>query len=188
MSHGTNPVQRTAPIPIAPKPPRPDPAPQRQGQDSFRRFEIGPPSLPATRGSTERVSASAPSSSNTRSQPPCEACHHSSSRCIPSEDDDGCMSCQVNAAECSLSSSPQTRKRKLNGESSINLAGKRRFVPFSISDSLVSDLDRLPLSALLALGRCLISTRTFLSPQRVPIRTQPYRGIRFSSLNAEIGD
>ena len=38
------------------------------------------------------------------------------------------MSCQVNAAECSLSSSPQSRKRKLNGDHSHEISGKRRFV------------------------------------------------------------
>lgn len=127
MAHN-NSVQRTAPIPIAPKPPRPEPATSRQ--DSLRRFEIGPASLHA-RGATDSVSVSAPSAYNGQSIPPCRACRYSGSRCIPSEDDDGCMSCQVNAAECSLSSSssPQSRKRKLEGQQhSHEISGKRRFV------------------------------------------------------------
>jgi hypothetical protein len=126
MAHNSNPVQRTAPIPIAPKPPRLEPAPQRQ-DNSLRRFEIGPASLHA-RGSTDSVSASAPTSNNARARSPCQACRYAGTRCIPSEDEEGCMSCQVNAAECSLSSSPQSRKRKLNGESSVEISGKRRFV------------------------------------------------------------
>lgn len=125
MTHNNISVQRTAPIPIAPKPPRPEPATHRQ--DSLRRFEIGPASL-QTRGSTDSVSASAPAFGNSQTLPPCRACRYAGTRCIPSEDDDGCMSCQVNAAECSLSSSPQSRKRKLNGEPSHEISGKRRFV------------------------------------------------------------
>ncbi|KAI6784232.1 Transcriptional activator protein-like protein [Emericellopsis cladophorae] len=121
MTHNNNPsVQRTAPIPIAPKPPRPEPAAHRH-PNSFRRFEIGPPSLQGR----DAVSVSAPanpSHGGAASLPPCRACASTSSRCIPSEDDEGCISCQVNAAECSLlssaQSSPQTRKRKLNGHRS----------------------------------------------------------------------
>lgn len=124
MAHNNNSVQRTAPIPIAPKPlaPRPEPATHRQ-PESFRRFEIGPSSL-HTRDS---VSASAPTPSNGQSLPPCRACRYAGTRCIPSEDDEGCISCQVNAADCSLSSSPQSRKRKLNGDNS-EISGKKRFV------------------------------------------------------------
>lgn len=59
--------------------------------------------------------SSAPSSAS-GPLPPCLACRQAGSRCIPSEDDDGCISCQVNADECSLSlSAPSlsSRKRKL---------------------------------------------------------------------------
>jgi hypothetical protein len=124
MAHINNAVQRTAPIPIAPKPlaPRPEPATHRQ-PESFRRFEIGPSSLHAR----DSVSASAPTPSNGQSLPPCRACRYAGSRCIPSEDDQGCISCQVNADDCSLSSSPQSRKRKLNGDTA-EVIGKKRFV------------------------------------------------------------
>lgn len=124
MTHNNNSVQRTAPIPIAPKPlaPRPDSAAHRQ-PESFRRFEIGPSSLHAR----DSVSASAPTPSNGQSLPPCRACRYAGTRCIPSEDDEGCISCQVNAADCSLSSSPQSRKRKLNGDTP-EISDKKRSV------------------------------------------------------------
>lgn len=128
MTHNNNSVQRTAPIPIAPKPlaPRPEPATHRQ-PESLRRFEIGPSSLHAR----DSVSASAPTPSNGQSLPPCRACRYAGTRCIPSEDEEGCISCQVNAADCSLSSSPQSRKRKLNGDTP-EISGKKRFVNFVI--------------------------------------------------------
>jgi hypothetical protein len=129
MNH-INSVQRTAPIPIAPKPPRIETATQRQ--DSLRRFEIGSGSLHA-RAPTD--SASAPASSapiNGQSVPPCQACQYSGTRCILSEDDETCMPCQVNATECSLSSStssPQSRKRRINGtDTPLEMIGKRRLV------------------------------------------------------------
>lgn len=126
MAHNNYSVQRTAPIPIAPKPPRPEPT-SATHKDSLRRFEIGPSSL-QTRGSTDSVSASAPTPSSGQSLPPCRACRYAGTRCIPSEDDEGCKSCQASAAECSLSSSPQFRKRRLNGALSHEIRGKRRFV------------------------------------------------------------
>lgn len=119
-------VSRTAPIPIAPKPPRPEPA---KYQESPRRFEIGSVGLhPRVSTDSPSVSASAPASC--QPVPPCRACQHSRSRCIPSEDDDGCIPCQVNATDCSLSSStpsPGSRKRKLNGRVH-EISTKRRFV------------------------------------------------------------
>ncbi|CAH0052712.1 unnamed protein product [Clonostachys solani] len=134
MNH-INTVQRTAPIPIAPKPPRIETAAQRQ--DNLRRFEIGSGSLHA-RASTD--SASAPASSapiNGQSVPPCQACQYSGTRCILSEDDETCMPCQVNATECSLSSStssPQSRKRRINGtDTPLEMIGKRSSPGNSIS-------------------------------------------------------
>lgn len=164
MTHNNNSVQRTAPIPIAPKPPRPEPVSHRQ--DSLRRFEVGPASL-QTRASTDSVSASAPAPSNTQSLPPCRACRYTGTRCIPSEDDDGCMSCQVNAAECSLSSSPQSRKRKPNGDPYHEISGKRRFVicdcftqsPF-VTPSAIP-----PFSSLSSTHTCMLS---FRSPSKIP--------------------
>lgn len=127
MTHNSTIVPRTAPIPIAPKPPRPEPA---RYQESPRRFEIGSVGLhPRVATDSSSVSASAPASS--QPLPPCRACVDARTKCIPSEDDDGCISCQVNATDCSLSSStssPGSRKRKLNGGISHEISGKRRSV------------------------------------------------------------
>ena len=148
MTHNSTIVPRTAPIPIAPKPPRPEPA---RYQESPRRFEIGSVGLhPRIATDPSSVSASAPASS--QPLPPCRACVDARTKCIPSEDDDGCISCQVNATDCSLSSStssPGSRKRKLNGGISHEISGKRRSVssahaPRSLADSTTAL--RLPLT------------------------------------------
>lgn len=130
MAHNNTTVPRTAPIPIAPKPPRPELATH---QDSPRRFEIGSVGLHTTsRGSVESSAVSGSAPTNTQPVPPCRSCQYSGTRCILSEDDDGCVPCQVNATDCSLSessSSPGSRKRKLNGGiPSREISGKRRFV------------------------------------------------------------
>lgn len=131
MTHQSS-VQRTAPIPIAPKPPRTEPNNNRQDTNNLRRFEIGPASL-HSRGpvdsATASVSASASSTGGGASLPPCRACRFSGTRCTLGEDEDlGCTQCQISGSGCSLSSSPQSRKRKLNGESSHETSGKRRYV------------------------------------------------------------
>ncbi|KAF4840005.1 Transcriptional activator protein DAL81 [Colletotrichum siamense] len=100
-------VVRTAPIAIAPKPPR------RQNsylQDSFTNLDILRGSMPG-REITESVG-----SYTTRSLSPCESCQRSRVRCIVSEDDDSCIPCQASGSDCSLLNSPQPRKRKLNGD------------------------------------------------------------------------
>ncbi|KAK4190857.1 fungal-specific transcription factor domain-containing protein [Podospora australis] len=94
-------VPRTAPIAIAPKPPRF--APSRQGSiqlDSFRSGIDSPDS----------------GSVSGHSSPPCEACLRRRSDCVMSEDDDNCVACQYSGTECSLVDSPLQRKRKLNGD------------------------------------------------------------------------
>lgn len=94
-------VPRTAPIAIAPKPPRFPPS--RQGSihlDSFRNGFDSPDS-----GS---VSGHSP--------PFCEACLRRRSDCVLSEDDESCVACQYSGTECSLVESPPLRKRKLNGD------------------------------------------------------------------------
>lgn len=119
-------VQRTAPIAIAPKPPRPEPTVSRT--DSFQRLELGS-SLHARSSAAGSVSRSASASLNGASVPPCHACRHAGTRCTMSstDDDEGCIPCQVNGCECSLvtSTSPQSRKRKLNGEHPDDSIGKR---------------------------------------------------------------
>lgn len=42
------------------------------------------------------------------------------------DDDDSCISCQNNGAECSLTESPQARKRKLNNGNVAGSRSKRR--------------------------------------------------------------
>ncbi|KAF4124360.1 Fungal specific transcription factor domain [Geosmithia morbida] len=81
---------------------------------------VSSPSHPAHAAAAAAAAADRPASSAPASAsaplPPCRACRQAGSRCIPSEDDDGCISCQVNAHECSLSLSPpssSSRKRKL---------------------------------------------------------------------------
>jgi hypothetical protein len=59
-----------------------------------------------------------------------------------SEDDESCIPCQVKAEDCSLTSSPQPRKRKLNGESAEEGNGKRRLVKFSHVFSFFQHLHR----------------------------------------------
>lgn len=118
-------VQRTAPIAIAPKPSRPEPTVSRT--DSFQRLELG--SLHARSSAAGFTSRSASASLNGASVPPCHACRHAGTRCTmsSSDDDEGCIPCQVNGCECSLttSTSPQSRKRKLNGEHVDDSTGKR---------------------------------------------------------------
>ena len=125
-------VQRTAPIAIAPKPPRPEPTASRT--DSFQRFELG--SLHARSSAAGSVSRSASASLNGASVPPCQSCRHAGTRCTmsSSDDDEGCIPCQVNGCECSLttSTSPQSRKRKLNGEHADDSIGKRLVSSFPI--------------------------------------------------------
>lgn len=115
-------VQRTAPIAIAPKPPRLEPASYRQ--DSFHRLEMSQGSLPATSSASTE-----PASFNGSPVPPCLACRYSRANCVMSDDEDGCVPCQVTGSECSLVCSPRSRKRKLHGDAaSDDVIGKRRSV------------------------------------------------------------
>ncbi|OAA51700.1 transcription factor TamA [Metarhizium rileyi] len=108
MAH--NSVQRTAPIPIAPKPPRREPTPQRQ--DNLHKFEIGPSSV-QTGASVE----SSPVAGSTLAL--CQTCRFPGTKCVLSDDEDGYSACHGNGSECSFLSnslaSPQSRKRKMNG-------------------------------------------------------------------------
>ncbi len=57
---------------------------------------------------------------NGHSPVPCEACQRRKVKCVMGDDDDSCISCQVNSVDCSLVDSPQSRKRKLNGDHEEN--------------------------------------------------------------------
>lgn len=98
-------VLRTAPIAIAPKPPRFPPS--RQG--SLNYFDSY---------SSRRTGFDSPDSDsvNGHSSPPCDACLRRRLECVMSDDEEGCVGCQVSGNECSLVESPQPRKRKLNGD------------------------------------------------------------------------
>jgi hypothetical protein len=144
MTHHIS-IKRSAPIAIAPKPPRPEsatphhhqsqPAPYNetlvsQGSGKFNAsFGHGRSGLHA---SSSRLSpgigdsASSVSGSPTHSPLPCRACRFNGSRCIMSDDEDGCTSCQANGSECSLCTSPPSRKRKLNGESPGDIAHSKK--------------------------------------------------------------
>ncbi|KAG5930508.1 hypothetical protein E4U42_000038 [Claviceps africana] len=103
------PVQRTAPIAIAPKPSRRAPTPPRQ--ESVSRLEIGP-SISQTVASIETTSLAA-------STIPCESCRSSTTKCVLDDDQDSCTACQASGSDCSFLSgalaSPHSRKRKMNG-------------------------------------------------------------------------
>ncbi|KAI5467723.1 fungal-specific transcription factor domain-containing protein [Mariannaea sp. PMI_226] len=135
-------IQRTAPIAIAPKPPRLEPAAYRQ--DSFHRLDMGQGSLPVTNSASTE-----PTSLNGSPILPCLSCRYSRANCVVSDDEDGCVPCQVAGSECSLLSSPQSRKRKLNGgdsasddvigkRSSPGLASRRRNHHSSLSSTAAS--------------------------------------------------
>ncbi|KAH6640589.1 fungal-specific transcription factor domain-containing protein [Chaetomium tenue] len=94
-------VPRTAPIAIAPKPPRFPPSRQSSIHlDSFRSGFDSPDS-----DSVSGFSAL-----------PCEACLNRRTDCAMGEDEESCVACLVAETECSLIDSPAPRKRKLNGD------------------------------------------------------------------------
>ncbi|KAM4063065.1 fungal specific transcription factor [Hirsutella rhossiliensis] len=110
-------VQRTAPIAIAPKPSRTGPAPHRQpgvpaGLEADLQTGVTPEpkSFPGS-----PVSACRPHRFLGTVCPP-----------MPGDDDDGCVPCQLNGADCCISASPRPRKRKLNGNSSVHEAGSSK--------------------------------------------------------------
>jgi len=108
-------VPRTAPIAIAPKPPRFHPS--RQGS-------INLDSYPGLRNGFD-----SPDSGSINGHPthPCEACFRRRLDCVMSDDEEGCVRCVLSGAECSLLESPMPRKRKLNGFAEDSIS-KRRYV------------------------------------------------------------
>lgn len=108
-------VPRTAPIAIAPKPPRFPPS--RQGS-------INLDSYPGLRNGFD-----SPDSGSVNGHPshPCEACFRRRLDCVMSDDEEGCVRCVLSGAECSLLESPMPRKRKLNGFAEDSIS-KRRYV------------------------------------------------------------
>lgn len=109
-------VARTAPIPIAPKPSRQ--LPSRQGSTILDAYPHSMSGLTSP-GSDSPLSG----------QPatPCEACLRRRIKCIMSDDDDdsSCISCQANHVDCSLTGSPQPRKRKLKGDLEVSHSKRR---------------------------------------------------------------
>jgi hypothetical protein len=117
-------VPRTAPIAIAPKPSRL--APSRQGSINVDYPYLGGRSGFDSPGSESPLSGLPPV--------PCEACQRRGIKCVMGDEDDCCISCQVNGNECSLVESPQPRKRKLelNGDGGDYSHSKRRLVSLSL--------------------------------------------------------
>ncbi|KAK3381525.1 fungal-specific transcription factor domain-containing protein [Podospora didyma] len=98
-------VPRTAPIAIAPKPPRFPPS--RQGS-----LHLDP--YPGLRNGIDSPDSDSPNGLSAAG--PCESCLRNRMRdCVMSDDDESCIACLVSGAECSLAESPPPRKRKLNG-------------------------------------------------------------------------
>ena len=98
-------VPRTAPIAIAPKPPRFPPSRQGSIHDhSYRGFR------------TNSIDSPGSDSPSGHSTPPCDACVHRRLDCVMSDEDDSCVSCHLSGTDCSLTESPPLRKRKLNGD------------------------------------------------------------------------
>ncbi|KAL2147482.1 hypothetical protein VTI28DRAFT_9382 [Corynascus sepedonium] len=105
-------VPRTAPIAIAPKPPRFPPSRQSSIHlDSFRSGFNSPDS-----DSVSGFSAL-----------PCEACLNRRTDCAMGDDEESCVACLVAGTECSLIDSPAPRKRKLNGD--VETSGSKRSSP-----------------------------------------------------------
>ncbi len=126
-------MARTAPIPIAPKPSSSspsDPGGRAAGISALRRSHppsrqgsINVDSYPASSAGFDSPDLDSPL--NSYATTPCEACQRRKIRCVMSDDDDTCISCQVNSIECSLSGSPQPRKRKLDGNFDDTIISKR---------------------------------------------------------------
>lgn len=108
-------VPRTAPIAIAPKPPKFPPS--RQGSINLDSYRDGRSGFDSPDSDSPLYGKSVP----------CEACMLRRIPCVMSDDDDdSCISCQNNGAECSLAESPQARKRKLNNGNVAGSRSKRR--------------------------------------------------------------
>lgn len=99
-----NAVPRTAPIAIAPKPPRFPPS--RQNSIHFD-------SYPGRRSGFDSPDSDSVSG---YAAPPCEGCLNRRSECVMREDEESCVACLVEGTECSLVDGPPPRKRKLNGD------------------------------------------------------------------------
>ncbi|OAA62630.1 c6 zinc finger domain containing protein [Niveomyces insectorum RCEF 264] len=153
-------MARTAPIPIAPKPSSSSSSSAdavgratrfsaiRRSHPPSRQNSINIDSYPASLAGLDSPDSDSPL--NNYATIPCEACQRRRIRCIMSDDDDvgACISCQVNSIECSLSGSPQPRKRKLGGDlddngskrgSSGRYDNRRRRQHGSLSSTAVSN-------------------------------------------------
>ena len=121
MPRQSEPVSRTAPIAIAPKPSQADAA----RYDHYHRSNRS--SVDAGLGSMHSYDSPGESDSSlSGSSTFCAACLSRRINCVVNDDEEGCVSCQVLAVECSLiSQSPQTRKRKLAQDLLNERSGKR---------------------------------------------------------------
>ncbi|KAK0709689.1 putative specific RNA polymerase II transcription factor [Lasiosphaeria miniovina] len=98
-------VVRTAPIAIAPKPPRFPPS---------RQISIHLDPYPSLRNGIDSPDSDSPSGHSAAI--PCESCVRQRRDCVMSDEEESCIACLVSGTDCSLRESPPPRKRKLNGE------------------------------------------------------------------------
>ncbi|KAI1498960.1 fungal-specific transcription factor domain-containing protein [Biscogniauxia marginata] len=108
-------VPRTAPIAIAPKP----------SQSAFNRHRSNIGGNEAFMSSMNGNDSADSDSALSGSGSPCEGCLLRRSKCVVGDDEESCLSCQASGIECSLSQSPQHRKRKLARDSGDESSGKR---------------------------------------------------------------
>ncbi|OTB03685.1 hypothetical protein M426DRAFT_174992 [Hypoxylon sp. CI-4A] len=105
-------MPRTAPIAIAPKP--------------SQLFSIRPHTHEASLNSMNSNDSTDSDSAVSGGGISCESCLRRRLKCIAGDEDESCISCQLNALPCSLSQSPQPRKRKLARDSTEESNGKFR--------------------------------------------------------------
>ncbi|KAI0477245.1 fungal-specific transcription factor domain-containing protein [Xylariaceae sp. FL0804] len=136
-------VPRTVPIAIAPKPSHHSPPGRSHHSDRVCRSDAHMSSM---NGHDSADSDSVSSATGS----PCEPCFLRRTRCVASDDGEGCLSCLSSGIECPLGRSPQPRKRKLardSGDENHELRGSpgrsdnrrlRHHPPSSLSSNAAS--------------------------------------------------
>ncbi|TQV97435.1 nitrogen regulatory protein OTam [Cordyceps javanica] len=117
-----NPSKPSVPININHRRPSAQATPSGSHRPHQNRFELGPPSL-QDRSGFETIAESSSAAAMT-----CQTCQQFGFRCVTRDDTDSCTPCVDAGAECSLLTlSPQSRKRKQQGEPFAEGTVKRGF-------------------------------------------------------------
>ncbi|XWW98810.1 hypothetical protein V2A60_006813 [Cordyceps javanica] len=117
-----NPSKPSVPINISHRRPSAQATPSGSHRPHQNRFELGPPSL-QDRSGFETIAESSSAAAMT-----CQTCQQFGFRCVTRDDTDSCTPCVDAGAECSLLTlSPQSRKRKQQGEPFAEGTVKRGF-------------------------------------------------------------